>query len=50
MILNYWVVIEKLRKINQNIINYFEEDGTQTYLVFQPMNKYLKVDSSDYVS
>ena len=25
--------------------NYFENDGTQNYLVFQPMNKYLKFDS-----
>ena len=24
--------------------NYFENDGTQNYLVFQPMNKYLKFD------
>ena len=29
--------------------SHFEEDGTQNYLVFQPMNKYLKVDNSDYV-
>ena len=25
------------------------EDGTQNYLVFQPMNKYLKIGNSDYV-
>ena len=24
--------------------NYFEEDGTQNWFVFQPMEKYLKVD------
>ena len=29
--------------------NHFGEDGTQNYLVFQPMNKYLKVENSDYV-
>ena len=29
----------------------FEEDGTQNYLVFQPLNKYLKViTNTDYVS
>ena len=29
--------------------NHFEADGTQNYLVFQPMNKYLKIANSDYV-
>ena len=30
---------------------YFEEDGTQNYLVFQPLNKYFKViANTDYVS
>ena len=29
--------------------SHFEEGGTQNYLVFQPMNKYLKVGNSDYV-
>ena len=29
--------------------SHFGEDGTQNYLVFQPMNKYIKVDNSDYV-
>ena len=30
--------------------NHFEEDGTQTYLVFQPLNKYFKVIvSTNYV-
>ena len=29
----------------------FEEDGTQSYLVFQPVNKYFKViTNTDYVS
>ena len=27
--------------------SHFEEDGTQTYLVFQPINKYFKVITSD---
>ena len=31
--------------------SHFEEDGTQTYLVFQPVNEYFKVISNtDYVS
>ena len=31
--------------------NYFEEDGTQNYLVFQPINRYFKViANTDYVS
>ena len=31
--------------------NHFEEDGTQNYLVFQPINKYFKViTNTDYVS
>ena len=25
--------------------NYFEKDGTQNYLVFQPMDKYLKFNT-----
>ena len=28
--------------------SYFEEDGTQNYLVFQPMNKYFKVITNTY--
>ena len=31
--------------------SHFEEDGTQNYLVFQPLNKYFKViTNTDYVS
>ena len=31
--------------------SHFDEDGTQNYLVFQPINKYFKViTSTDYVS
>ena len=30
--------------------NYFEEDGTQNYLIFQPMYKYFKQISNDYIS
>ena len=31
--------------------NHFEEDGTQNYLAFQPINKYFKViTNTDYVS
>ena len=29
--------------------SYFEEDGTQNYLVFQQMYKYFKTNNSDYV-
>ena len=31
--------------------SHFEEDGTQNYLVFQPLNKYIKVTANtDYIS
>ena len=31
--------------------SHFEEDGTRTYLVFQPVNKYFKmISNTDYVS
>ena len=30
--------------------SYFEEDGTENYLVFQSLNKYFKVILNDYVS
>ena len=31
--------------------SHFEEDGTQNYLVFQPLNKYFKVTvNTDYIS
>ena len=29
--------------------SHFEEDGTQNYLVFQPINKYFRIGNSDYV-
>ena len=29
--------------------SHFEEDGTQNYLVFQPVNKYFRIGNSDYV-
>ena len=30
--------------------NHFEEDGTENYLVFQPLNKYFKLNANtDYV-
>ena len=32
-------------------MSHFEEDGTQNYLVFQPINKYFKViANTDYIS
>ena len=30
--------------------SYFEEDGTQNYLVFQPMYRYFKQINNDYIS
>ena len=30
--------------------NYFEEDDTQNYLVFQPMHKYFKITNKKYIS
>ena len=33
------------------ILSHFEEDGTQNYLVFQPLSKYFKViTNTDYIS
>ena len=29
--------------------SHFEEDGTQYYLVFQPLFRYFKIGNSDYV-
>ena len=29
--------------------SHFEENGTQNYLVFQPLNRYFKIGNSDYV-
>ena len=29
--------------------SHFEEDGTQNYLVFQPIYRYFKTNNSDYV-
>ena len=31
------------------IKNYFEEDGTQNYLVFQPMHRYVKITNKNYI-
>ena len=56
--LNCRVLTETSLIINQNIYllkmnwidfigkNHFEEDGTQHYLVFQPMNKYFKLNGN----
>ena len=59
MTLNCQALTENLPQINQSIYllkklktfdssyfigkSHFEEDGTQNYLVFQPINRYLKV-------
>ena len=60
--LNCRVLTEKLRQIKQKKLktldssyfidkSYFEEDDTQIYLVFQPINRYFKViANADYVS
>ena len=46
--------MRKLKTFDSNYFigkNHFEEDGTQNYLVFQPINRYFKViASTDYVS
>ena len=46
--------LNKLKTFDSSYVidkNHFEEDGTQNYLVFQPINKYFKViTNTDYVS
>ena len=44
--------LNKLKTFDSGYFNgksHFQEDGTQNYLIFQPMNKYLKVGNCDYV-
>ena len=65
--LNCRVLTEKVLQIKKNLLvknelktfdssyfigkSHFEEDGTQNYLVFQPLNKYFKViPNADHVS
>ena len=52
-----WLVENELNKLKTFDSSYFigkshfEEDGTQNYLVFQPINKYFKViTNTDYIS
>ena len=46
--------VEKLKTFDSSYSigkSHFEEDGTQNYLVFQPIIRYFKViDNTDYVS
>ena len=46
--------LNKLKKFDSSYFigkSHFEEEGTQNYLVFQPLNKYFKVITyTDYVS
>ena len=46
--------LKKLKSFGSNYFigkSHFEEDGTENYLVFQPLNKYFKViANTDYVS
>ena len=46
--------LNKLKTFDSSYVigkSHFEEDGTQNYLVFQPLNKYFKVnDNTDFVS
>ena len=46
--------LNKLKTFDSSYVigkSHFEEDGTQNYLVFQPINKYFKViTNTDYVS
>ena len=45
---------KKLKTFNLSYFrgkSHFEEDGTQNYLVFQPINRYFKVmDNAKYIS
>ena len=44
--------LKKLQKFDSSYFiskDYFDDNGTQNYLVFQPMNKYFKVDGN-YIS
>ena len=46
--------LDKLKTFDSSYFigkSHFEEDGTQNYLVFQPINKYFKViTNTDYIS
>ena len=46
--------LNKLKTFDSSYVigkSHFEEDGTQNYLVFQPLNKYFKViDNTDFAS
>ena len=46
--------LQKLKTFDSSYFrgkNHFEEDGTQNYLVFQPLNRYFKVtDNKKYIS
>ena len=46
--------LNKLKTIDSSYVigkSHFHEDGTQNYLVFQPLNKYFKlITTTDYVS
>ena len=46
--------LEKLKTFDSSYFiskSHFEEDGTQNYLVFQPLNKYFKViTNTGYIS
>ena len=48
------IEIRKLKTLDLSYFigkSHFEEDGTQNYLVFQPLNKYFKViTNTDYIS
>ena len=49
-----WNELKKLKTFDSSYFigkSRFEEDGTQNYLVFQPINRYFKViANTDYVS
>ena len=43
--------LNKLKTFDSSYYNgksYFEEDGTPNYLIFQPLNKYLKVGGVNF--
>ena len=52
--LKNWTELKKVKTFDLSYFigkSHFEEDGTQNYLVFQPINKYFKlITNTDYVS
>ena len=46
-------LFKKLQSLYLNYFigkSYFEEDGTQNYIVFQPIHRYFKITNTKYIS